>query len=125
MAGPNPILTKNVVAGAAITGKRLLKLGSADDTLIQAVDDAAPILGAAQYDAASGKHVDVDMMGLVTVVAGGTVTRGDPVTADANGKAVSSAPGAGVNAWIAGIAMASAVADDEFEILLAPGRIQG
>ena len=125
MAGPNAILTKAFDAGGAITEKLLLKMGALDEELIQAVDSAAPIVAVARETVVSGARVDVDMVGIATVKLGGTVTRGDPLTSDANAKAVAAAPAAGVNNYIAGFAMASGVLDDEIEMLQSPGRIQG
>lgn len=122
-----PILTENFDAGAAIAPHRICKPGAADGTAIQAagttdaMDGVSDELGAA----AAGDRVDIYTMGVVEVEYGGAVTRGDHLTADADGKAVTAAPGAGVNMRVIGIARVSGVADDICLVRLAPGQIQG
>lgn len=68
---------------------------------------------------------DVIIAGAARVRYGGTVARGAKLTADATGRAVTAAPGAGVNAQIIGIAMISGVIDDIGEALIAPSVMQG
>lgn len=126
MAGPNDILTKTFIAGAAIGGNKLVKMGSADGAVIEAVDGAAAIIGVAPAaGAASGARVDIQIMGIAEVKSGGSISRGGYVTASTAGVGVASAPGAGVNSNVAGIAMVDAASGDVFPVLLAPSRIQG
>lgn len=125
MAGPNPLLTKTHDAGAAITKFRLLKIGAADEAVIHAVDGTAPIVAVSAETVASGARVEVEMAGLVEVELGGTVARGDYVTAGAAGVGVKSAPAAGVNSDVAGVAMVSGVSGDIINMMLSPCRIQG
>ncbi len=125
MAGPNTLLTKTFNAGGAITKYRLLKIGAADDAVIEAVGVTAPIVGVSSETVASGDRIDVDMAGLLEVELGGTVARGDYLTATAAGKAVKAAPAAGANNDVAGVAMASGVIGDIINVLMTPGRIQG
>ena len=122
--GPNPTLTKAVAAGGAITRYRLLKF-SAEDTVVQAVDGAAAIIGVARVAVASGVRLDMDMDGIVEVEFGGVVSAGDPVTADANGKAVVAAPAAGVNTYVFGLAVSDGVDLDIGTVDVSKGRIQG
>jgi len=72
-----------------------------------------------------GKRVDIIMSDLAEVEYGGTVTRGDWLTTDANGKAVTAAPAAGTNNNVIGRATCSGVLGDIGCCLLVPGRIQG
>ena len=122
-----PILTENFTAGAAIAPCRICKPGAADGEALQAagstdaMDGVSDSLGAA----AAGDRVDIHTMGVVEVEYGGAVTRGDQLTADADGKAVTAAPGAGVNMRIIGPARVSGVAGDICLVRLAPGQIQG
>lgn len=126
MSGVSVVLTKTFTAGAAITKRRLVKIGSADGQVIQAAGTTAAIIGvAAELDVDSGDRVDVHVVGIAEVEAGGTITRGALVTSDVNGKAVAAAPGAGVNAYVAGIALNSAVSGDIIPVQLAPGVMQG
>lgn len=123
----NPTLTKNYEAGAVIAKHRIVKFGADDDHVIQsaaATDDHIGVsdeLGAT----AAEKRVDVHHAGIVTVEYGGTVTRGGPLTADADGKAVAAAPATGVNNPIIGRALVSAVAGDLGPMLIAPSVTQG
>ncbi|MEQ8318759.1 MAG: DUF2190 family protein [Rhodospirillales bacterium] len=85
----NPLLTKNFTAGAAVTKRRIVKFGSADYTAIQAAATGDAMFGvSAELDAASGERFDVHVAGVAEVEYGGNVTRGELLTADADGKAV-------------------------------------
>lgn len=76
---PGDLIT--MVAGAAIVGGNLVKVGAADMAVIPtaaATDDA--VVGVAAADAASGANVQVFGLGNVhRSVANGAVTRGDRV----------------------------------------------
>lgn len=122
----NPTFTKNYTAGAAIAKRRFVKIGAADGAILQAAAATDPIIGAStDIDAASGDRVDAHLAGIVEVEAGGNITRGVQVTADADGKAVAAAPASGVNNFVAGRAMVSAAAGDIIPVLLAIAEIQG
>jgi hypothetical protein len=127
MMGQTSGIEKSVKCAAAIaTAYLIAKFGSDDDTLAQATASTEILIGIFQHTtAAAGDEVRVMLDGISKVVLGGSVTRGDYLTSDANGKAVAAAPGAGVNANIIGQAMASGVANDIIPVHLAPGRIQG
>lgn len=125
MAGPNTTLIKTFVAGGAIGEKKLVKM-SAGETVVEATDGSAPIIGASLAAIASGARAEIQVAGIASVKAGGNVAIGDYITAGAAGVAVASAPGAGTNSNVAGPNISkTAVSGDEFEILLSPGRIQG
>jgi Uncharacterized conserved protein (DUF2190) len=122
----NPILTKTYNAGAAVRARRFVTFGASDLAVIEAAAATGAIIGASeQVDAAATDRVDVIMLGIAEVIAGGVVTRGQLVTSDANGAAVAAAPAAGANARIAAVALASAVAGDIIPVLLSPGSLQG
>jgi hypothetical protein len=122
-----PILTENFDAGAPIAPYRICKPGAADGEALQAaaaadaMDGVSDSLGA---DAA-GDRVDIHTIGVVEVEYGGAVTRGDELTSDANAKAITAAPGVGVNMRVIGPARVSGVAGDIGLVRLAPGQIQG
>ena len=121
-----PVLTRNFIAGAAITKRRIVKFDAADWTVIQATAVTEALIGvAAELDIASGARVDVHVAGIVEVEFGGNVTRGGLLTADADGKAVAAAPAQGVNNNVIGRAIVSGSAGDVGLVLLAPGIIQG
>ncbi|MBI5726763.1 MAG: DUF2190 family protein [Ignavibacteriales bacterium] len=122
----NQGLIKGFDAGAAITGNRIVKFSSTDTTIVQAAAATDSILGVADsLGAASGARVDVVLSGTTEVEYGGTITRGDLLTADSNGKAVTAAPSAGVNNRIVGISMKSGVSGDIGLVLVNPFSLQG
>jgi len=67
--------------------------------------------------AATGRPGKVRIVGATKVVAGGTVTAGQAIVADANGAAVNAS--SADNAYM-GFALASAVSGDVFAIVLQP-----
>lgn len=84
-----PILIKNFIADAAITPYRIVAIGAADGSVKQAAAATDALIGVADsLGSNSSNRVDVIQMGVANVEYGGNVTRGDLLTADANGKAV-------------------------------------
>jgi hypothetical protein len=122
-------LIKNYCAQGEIAAFRIVKFitdANVDDGLVtQAADGSAYLVGVTELSPGAGERVDVVRSGISLVEFGGTVTRGQPVTADAEGRAVAAAPTAGVNTYIIGYAEVSAVAGDIVSILIAPGVMQG
>lgn len=117
----NPILTKNYAAGAAINPCRLIKMGGADYTVIQATDGSAAILGASELiAAASGERVDVVRLGLAYVELGDTVTRGQHLTSDSVGRAIPAVIVAGSAINIGGRAEISGVVGDIIPVMIEP-----
>ena len=122
----NPILLKNFTAGAAINAYRICKFSAAEtvtlaaaatDLLIGVNNDVAPALG---------ERCDVVMLGIAFVEAGAAVSLGVMLTSDAVGRAITAAPGAGVNNRVIGLALESAAAaGDVIRVLLEPGVMQG
>lgn len=123
----NVILEKNMVAEAAVLANRIVKFGTADGQVVQAAAATDLLIGVASrgFDAAIGERIDVMTHGIAEVKLGGNVTRGQPVTADANGKGVAAAPAGGANARVIGVAMASGVLDDVIDVLLSQSVMQG
>jgi hypothetical protein len=121
------LLTKGLTATTAVTKRRLVKFGAADGTCVPAVDGAAFIIGvAADIDTAVGERCSIHSIGnIADVEYGGTVARGDPLTSDASGRAVTAAPGAGANSYIVGFAEVAGVIGDIGSAYICPGRIQG
>jgi len=111
------VLVKGYSAGAAITARKIVKFGAADNTVIQATAATDLLLGVAQpdLDTASGDTCDVHLAGIVEVKAGGTIARGDMVTSDANGDAVATTTAAN---RVLGIAEVSGVANDIITVIL-------
>jgi hypothetical protein len=118
----NPILRKGYTTGAAVLASRIVKMGSADFTVIQATDGAAGLLGATveHVNPPSGGQITVTRLGLEYVELGGTVTRGQYVTSDANGKGIAAVIVAGTPLHVLGIAEESGVAGDKILVMIHP-----
>lgn len=122
----NTLLNKNGRAEAAIAPYRIVKPGTTDGSYLQAAAATDSLVGVCEsVGPAIGERVDVVKVGIADVEFGGNVTRGQPVTADADGKAVAAAPAAGSNVRIIGFAEVSAAAGDISPVLLAVGVLQG
>lgn len=123
---PNPGLIKTFTAEAAVAPYRIVKHGTADTSVVQGAASTDALLGVSGPVAGDvGKRVDIILSDIADVEYGGAVTRGDWLTSDANGKAVTAAPGAGVNANSIGKAMCSGVLGDLGSCMLMGTRIQG
>lgn len=122
----NQVLAKNYTAGGAISAFRIVKMGSNDGEVVQAAAATDLLMGVTgELGPASGERVDIIKAGIARIEFGGNVTRGNPLTADASGKAVAAAPGAGTNNRIIGFAEVSGVSGDIADVFLAPGVMQG
>jgi len=122
----NEGLQKTLIAGAAVAKNRIVKFGSADTAAIQAAAATDLLIGVSDnLGAASGEPFDVIVDGIALVEYGGSVTRGQKLTADADGKAIAAAPTAGANAQIIGVAMLSGAAGDIGSVRIAPSVMQG
>lgn len=118
-------LVKNYTAEAAIAPHRIVKFGAADGGVLQSAAAADAHIGVSLLGAAAGERLDVVRDGIAEVEYGAAVTRGDLLTADAQGRAVPAAPAAGVNARVIGIAEVSGVAGDIGAVAVEPGSHQG
>lgn len=86
----NDILSKNYKAGAGVTKYRIAKHGAADYEALLAAASTDALMGVfTELDQDSGGRVDVYRAGLADVEYGGAVKRGDMLTSDASGRAVS------------------------------------
>lgn len=123
----NETLVKSYLAQAQIGPYLIVKDGTADGTVTPATaaTDKPKGVSVPTITVPSGQRADVVLDGIAQVVLGGTVTRGDPITANATGQGVLAAPGAGVNNHIVGFAEVSGVANDVIPVRLARGVMQG
>lgn len=120
------LLNRNYTAEAAIAAYRIVKPGASDGSVLQGAAATDALLGVCEsVGPAIGERCDIVKAGIADVEFGGTVTRGAPVTSDANGKAVAAAPAAGSNVRVIGFAEVSAVAGDIAPILISPCVMQG
>jgi hypothetical protein len=113
-------LIKSLEATVATPKRRLVKFGAADGTGVPATDGASYIRGvSADIDTAPGERISVQMSGnIADVDYGAVVTRGQPLTADAQGRAVPAA----VGDYHVGFAEVSGVLGDVGSVDIAPGQ---
>lgn len=115
----NELFIKACYAGAAILPFRIVKHGAADAFAIQSAAGADASFGVSDSlgAAAANDPVDIIRGGIAEVVYGGTVTRGDPLTSDSQGRAIKAATGN----RIVGFAEVSGVVGDRGSVFIAPG----
>lgn len=123
----NEGLVKTYFAGAAIAAHRIVAPNGTDDlTVIQAAAATSKSIGVSDLGAdASGDRVDVIISDIALVEYGGNVAEGDPLTADADGKAVVAAPAVGANVRVIGFATVNGVSGDIGSVRIAPSVMQG
>jgi hypothetical protein len=89
----NEGLVKSYTASATINPRRVIKFGSGDRIAAQASANTDRFAGVAVLPVgttcASGEPFDVAKSGIVDIDYGGTITRGDRLTCDSDGKAIS------------------------------------
>lgn len=122
----NQVLVKNFKAEGAIAAFTIVKAGSADGQVLAAAAVADKLIGVTtDIAAAINERCDVMVVGIADVLYGAAVTRGDLLTTDASGRAVTAAPGAGVNNRVIGTALVSGVLGDVGQVNIAPSMMQG
>lgn len=123
----NPLLLKNFIAEAAISPYRQVKMGSADGKVTPATAATDMTIGVCnEVGPALGERCDIIVVGIAWIEAGAAITRGNLVTSDATGRAVTPAPAAGTNNRYVGIALESAsAAGDIIPVSIHPGMMQG
>ena len=123
---PNPGMIKSYNAEAGLNPYTIVKFGASDFGVVTAAAATDKLIGVTrEFGSASGEPVDVIHDGITYVKLGGTVTRGDFLTSDASGQAVTAAPGVGVNNRIIGYARQSGVIGDVIDVVIEPGSVQG
>ncbi len=127
MIGKTRGIEKEVNVTAATTALTIATPGADDNTFSTAADATHPLIGIFQFATNTDQPMCRVMVTGISHVKVGTVavTRGDFITSDVNGCAITAAPTAGVNNFVVGIAMASGAAGQTIPVLLCPGRIQG
>jgi len=117
----NPVLTKSFLASAAIPAFLIAK-ASGDKTVAAATGPEDPLIGAlGNLPVAEGGMADIVLVGISEVRLGGTVSFGDPLTADAEAKAVKAEPEEDTVKRIIGYAQADGEDGDVIPYLAAPG----
>ena len=98
----------------AATSSKVAPASANDDPLIGVFD---------RQGASAGGMADVHRAGLAPVKLGGTVAAGDPLTSDANGKAIKAVAAAGETIQLIGRAEQPGVANDIIDAFLSPGLL--
>lgn len=96
------VLTDSVIAAAALTKKRFVTLAGAVPA------SGAYVYGVTNADYDAGEVAGVDVLGVITVTAGGAIAANAEVQTDAAGKAITKAAGI-----TAGRALDAAAADGD------------
>jgi hypothetical protein len=124
MPGADFVLDKGFVAQSALTQYTAVKFGTAEETCTAVTGATDVMIGVTQQtvsaaDATIGRMaVDVRMLGITKVVAGGTVTRGTRMAFNASGQAVTAGA---TGTRLDGIFMTSGVSGDWVDVFLTPG----
>ena len=113
-------LTKSLRATTAIPAFTLVKYGAADGSGVPATDATAFIFGiSSELATAVGENASVHGLGnIADVLYGAAVTRGDPLTADAQGRAI---PATAAGQRIVGFAEVSGVVNQIGSATVSPG----
>ena len=123
----NRDLVKSYLAEGTIGPCRIVKPGANDYGVAIAAAATDKLIGVTLplISVIAGDSVEVAHDDIADVVLGGTVTRGDLLTSDANGAAITATAAAGSNVRVIGIAVVSGVAGDIIPVLINPGSFQG
>ena len=122
----NPGMIKTAIAETALAKFRIVTPGASDGYVKQAGAATDALTGVTEgFAYAIGDRPSIVRSGITDVEYGGNVTRGQPLTADASGRAIAAAPAAGSNVRIIGYAEVSGVLGDIGSVFIAPGVMQG
>jgi hypothetical protein len=118
MATSNAAAHQTFVASETIGKYKAVVLGTADNNIDLAGAGERVIGVTGEISASANEAVDVQIYGVAKVEAGGTISKGSYVKADADGNAVATTTDRD-DAF--GIALEAAVDGDIFSVLLCPG----
>lgn len=117
-----PLITLNYRTATGIAAYLIARHGSDPRSAELATAPTDKLIGAVgELGSEDGGLADIVRGGVSDVRLGGTVENGDPLTADASGKAVKAAPAAGQTIAIIGTAESDGEADDVIPYFVAPG----
>jgi hypothetical protein len=121
-----PTFIKSYEVSADVEPFRIARFSdaAASQKVAQAAANTDPIIGVFdRMGGKTGRMTDVVRAGLASVRLGGTVQSGDPLTSDANGKAIKAVAAPGQTRRIVGFADQPGVADDIIDAWIAPGLL--
>lgn len=117
-------LTRQYFADAIIPFGTIVKFDSADDKVAAASAATDAVLGVVSTaNAATFSQVDVAYGGEALVIAGGSITRGQPVVSDGSGHAVAITPGNTTANRILGYAHESGESGQFITVLVMPSVV--
>ena len=119
-----PLLIKSFIADAAVAPHTIVKATATDFHADTASNNEDALRGVADaMGADAGKTIDVTQAGWGEVRAGGTFAYGDPLTTDAQGRAIKAVPTVGRTIRTVGFAMSQAIENDIVPAHIVPGVI--
>jgi hypothetical protein len=122
----NDGLTKTMNSEGAIGRHKIVAHGTGAYGVKQAAATTESLLGISTIiPGEDGGRVDVILEGIAEVEYGASVTKGKPLTTDADGNAVEAAPAAGANVPIIGYAMVSGADGDIGSVHIQRSVMQG
>lgn len=111
---------------AAIAPYAIVAFAGSRNQVRQASAATDPLAGITDSQGgAAGGMADVQFSLFAEARAGGPIAAGDRITADASGRAVKAVKQAGQIVSVVGIAQVPAAEGDIFDVLIAPGFIDG
>ena len=115
----NDGLTKTFYADGTLAGRKLVTFGTGKLKVKEATAATDALIGVTTQIGSEGNgRVDVIFSGITEATAGGTITKGDVLTSDANADAVTASQ---ATDRVIGIALEDAVAGDFVSVLIAHG----
>lgn len=118
-------LVKSFTAETAVAKRRIVSFGTEDGQVIQSTSQAGVLGVSGIRGADAGGAVDVYLSDLQGIECSAPVTRGDYITADAEGKGIPAAPAADAQMQVVGRAMESGSAGAILTVLIQPQQITG
>lgn len=118
---------KNFTSAGAIAPYRIVAAGASDGIVKQATAATDKLLGCTgvgRVDAAE-KRIDVCLDNVQKIEFGGDVAFGDPLTSDAQGRAIKAEPAAGANVRVVGNALESGSLGVIGDVHIVPSTLQG
>ncbi|UUE71099.1 capsid cement protein [Pectobacterium aroidearum] len=107
-------------AESSVTRRRLIVRGDAEGSVTQATGGTTLIIGVSTaVDGVIGDTVDLIRSGLAPVTYGADVTADEPLTSDAEGRAIPATAGA----FVIGYAEYDGAEDDVGSVWIAPGQL--
>ncbi|MHA1170138.1 MAG: DUF2190 family protein [Candidatus Hodarchaeales archaeon] len=104
-----------LTANGTIRANRFVKVDTSDDFSVQECDAEEVACGVSLEAAADGDDTRVQISGVAIIEAGGSITSGDFVNSDDDGKAVTEST---TNKPVSGIALQDADDGDDISVLL-------